>query len=133
VDDHPVILFDGVCNYCNAVVNFIIRQDKKNLLRFASLQSSAGQRLLKQYHLPTEQLNSFVFISKGRAYTRSTAGLMLYNHLPWYWKWVQLFRIIPPIFRNAVYDFVAKNRYKWFGKKDQCMVPAPELRQRFLD
>ena len=129
----PVILFDGVCNYCNGMVNFLIRKDKQRRFLFAPLQSNAGQELLGQFGLNTTQLDSFIFISDGKAYLRSTAGLKLYNQLPWYWKWTQLFWIVPRVIRDAVYNFIARNRYKWFGKRDQCMVPSAEVRERFLD
>lgn len=130
--ENPVILFDGVCNFCNGMVNFLIRQDRKGILRFAALQSSSGQRLLGQYGLPLQSFNSFVLIEGGKVYTSSTAGLRLYKHLPWYWQWTQLFWIIPPFLRNAVYDLIARNRYRWFGRKEQCLVPTAEVRERFL-
>jgi len=128
----PVILFDGVCNFCNAGINFIIRQDKKKIFRFAALQSDAGQNILKQYNLSTENFESFMLIDAGKVYHKSTAGLRVYGKLPWYWKWTQIFWIAPKFIRDAVYDFLARNRYKWFGKKDECMVPTPEIKNRFL-
>lgn len=115
------------------MVNFIIRQDKKKRFRFAALQSNAGQTLLHQYRIDWEKNDSFVIIDKGKAYMRSNASLRLYNQLPWYWKWTQLFWIFPVFIRDAVYSFIAKNRYKWFGKKEKCMIPGPEVRERFLD
>lgn len=130
---HPVILFDGVCNYCNAMINFIIKQDKKKKYLFATLQSNAGQKILQQWHLPVDSFESFLILDKGKLYSKSTAALRLYNQLPWYWKWTQLFWIFPRFFRDGIYNIIAKNRYKWFGKKDECMVPTPELRERFLD
>ena len=130
--EHPVILFDGVCNYCNSMVNFIIRQDKKKIFRFAALQSSIGQHLLKQYHLPISHLDSFVLIDKGKIYQRSAAGLRLYDQLPWYWKWLQVCWIVPKFLRDGVYDWFARNRYKWFGRKEQCMIPTSDVRERFL-
>lgn len=131
--DKPVILFDGVCNFCNASINFVIRQDKKNIFRFAPLQSNAGQQLAEKYFLPKENFETFILIDEGKVYTRSTAALKLLNLLPWYWKWLQLFWIVPRFLRDKVYDFVARNRYKWFGKKEVCMIPTPEMRSRFLD
>jgi predicted DCC family thiol-disulfide oxidoreductase YuxK len=128
----PVILFDGVCNFCNAGINFIIKQDKKKVFRFAALQSEAGQQLLRNHQLPTEGFESFVLLENGKAYQKSAAGLRVYGKLPWYWKWTQLAWIAPKFIRDAVYDFIARNRYKWFGKKDACMVPSPEIRSRFL-
>jgi predicted DCC family thiol-disulfide oxidoreductase YuxK len=128
----PIILFDGVCNFCSSMVNFIIRQDKKRVFRFAALQSEAGQKLLEQYHLPREKFDSFFLIDNGKAYKSSTAGLRLYGRLPWYWKWTQIFWIVPRFLRDAVYNLIARNRYRWFGKKESCMVPTPEVRARFL-
>ena len=132
VSDHPVILFDGVCNFCNGVVNFTIRQDKEGIFRFATLQSPAGQQLLQQYGLPAHSFDSFILIENSVVYKSSTAGLKLYNRLPWYWKWTQVFWVVPRVLRDAVYNLIARNRYKWFGKKEQCMVPTPELKSRFL-
>lgn len=128
----PIILFDGVCNFCNASINFIIRHDRKKLFRFAALQSETGQQILRQYSLPTESFGSFVLVEGGKVFLKSTAGLKVYNRLPWYWKWTQLGWIAPKFLRDAVYDLIAKNRYKWFGKKETCMLPAPEVRSRFL-
>jgi predicted DCC family thiol-disulfide oxidoreductase YuxK len=110
-----------------------LKQDKKGIFRFAPLQSEAGQKLLQQYHLSTEEFNSFVLIDKGKVYKKSTDSLRVMNGLPWYWKEAQILRIVPTAFRDAIYDFIAKNRYKWFGKKEQCMVPTPEIRTRFLN
>lgn len=130
--NHPVILFDGVCNFCNAGVNFIIKQDKKGIFRFAALQSEAGQKLLQLYHLPKEDFDSFVLVDKGKAYKRSSAGLKVYQRLSWYWQWTQLFWIVPKLVRDGVYNVIAKNRYRWFGKKEACMIPTPDVRSRFL-
>jgi predicted DCC family thiol-disulfide oxidoreductase YuxK len=132
-NDHPTILFDGVCNFCNAGINFIIKQDRKKVFRFATLQSEAGQKLSEQYRLPTKNFQSFVLIDKGKAYTKSTAGFKVYGQLPWYWKWTQLFWIVPRFITDAVYDFIARNRYKWFGKKESCIIPTADVRERFLD
>jgi predicted DCC family thiol-disulfide oxidoreductase YuxK len=130
--NHPVILFDGVCNFCNAGINFIIRQDKEKIFRFAALQSEVGQKLLKAYGLPTHSFESFVLIENGKVYQRSSAGLRVYGRLPWYWKWTQAGWIAPKFFRDAVYNFIAQNRYRWFGKKEECMIPSPEVKSRFL-
>jgi predicted DCC family thiol-disulfide oxidoreductase YuxK len=132
-EEKPVILFDGICNFCNAMVNFIIRQDKKNVFRFCALQSDSGKRLLEQYKINWKQTDSFVVIENGKAHQKSNAALKLYNRLPWYWKWTQLFWIVPKFIRDAVYNFIAKNRYSWFGKKEECMIPAKEVREKFLE
>ena len=132
MNENAIILFDGVCNFCNGAINFVLKQDKKGVFRFAPLQSEAGQRLLKQYNLSTAEFDSFVLIDNGKIYKKSSASLRVMNKLPWYWKEAQLLRLIPTPFRDAIYDFIAKNRYKWFGKKEQCMIPTPEMRNRFL-
>jgi len=130
--DNPVILFDGVCNFCNGAINFVLKQDKKEIFRFAPLQSEAGKKLLQQYNLSTKEFDSFVLIDNGKVYKKSAASLRVMNKLPWYWKEAQILWIVPGFIRNAIYDFIATNRYKWFGKKEQCMIPTPEMRSRFV-
>jgi predicted DCC family thiol-disulfide oxidoreductase YuxK len=132
MEQHPIILFDGVCNFCNGAINFIIKRDKKSLLRFAALQSDVGQKLLEQYHLKKDDFDSFVLLEEGKVYDKSTASLKVCSLLPWYWRWIQVLWIIPRSVRNVFYNIIAKNRYKWFGKKEQCMIPTPEQRRRFL-
>lgn len=132
MNENPIILFDGVCNFCNGAINFVLKQDKKGIFRFAPLQSETGQSLLNRYNLSTKEFDSFVLIDNGKVYKKSAASLQVMNKLPWYWKELQLLKIIPTAFRDAIYDFIAKNRYKWFGKKEQCMMPTPEMRNRFL-
>jgi predicted DCC family thiol-disulfide oxidoreductase YuxK len=133
MQEHPIILFDGVCNFCNGAINFLLKQDKKDVFRFATLQSAAGQKLLEQYHLSKEDFDSFVLIENGKAYQKSDASLRVMNKLAWYWKEVQVLQIVPRFLRDAIYDFVAGNRYKWFGKKDACMVPTHQMKKQFLD
>jgi predicted DCC family thiol-disulfide oxidoreductase YuxK len=127
-----IVLFDGVCNFCDASVQFIIRHDKTNSLKFASLQSSLGQRLIAQYNIPKET-DSVIFIEDGRAYVKSDAALRIAKYFGGIWKLIQVFTIVPSSVRNFFYDSIARNRYKWFGKKDACMIPTPEQRERFLD
>lgn len=129
---HPIVLFDGVCNFCNGAVNFLIRQDVGARLRFAALQSAAGQQLLQQYGLPQTSFASFVLIKNGQVYQKSDAVLQLIAYLPWYWQWPKGGALLPTAVRNGLYDFIARNRYKWFGQKDSCMVPTAEIRSRFL-
>ena len=131
--DHPVILFDGVCNLCNSSVQFVIRRDKKGSFRFASLQGRSGQQYLQQYHLPVDDFNSFVLIENNKVYTRSTAAQRVARQLGGGWKLLYGFIVIPRFIRDAMYNLVAKNRYRWFGKKEACMIPSPELKARFLD
>lgn len=130
---HPVILFDGLCNLCSGTVQFIIRHDKKRLFRYASLQSPFGQAMLQQFGLPTAELNSFILLQNGRVYTKSTGALRLARKLAGLYKLLYVFIVIPPFIRNAVYNYVAENRYKWLGKKEACWIPTPELRALFWD
>jgi predicted DCC family thiol-disulfide oxidoreductase YuxK len=127
-----VILFDGVCNYCNAMVNFVIRKDRKGEIKFAAMQSPAGRALLIQHGIDPDNLRSFVFIDGDKVYERSDGMIAVARYLPGIWKAGTALRILPRGLRNSLYDFVAKNRYKWFGKKEQCMIPTPEVRSRFL-
>lgn len=127
----PIILFDGVCNLCNGAVSFVMKQDRKKVFKFASLQSEAAQQLLRE-HGDLKKLDSFILLEDSKLFQKSIAALNVLKQFPWYWQWAQVFWIVPRFIRDAMYDFIAKNRYKWFGKKDQCMLPAPELKDRFL-
>lgn len=131
--DSPIILFDGVCNLCNKSVQFIIRHDTKKNYRFASLQSKSGQNLLQQYKIPQTQYQSIVLIENNQAYTQSTAALKVAKNLNGPVKLFTVFNIVPPAIRNTVYNFIARNRYKWFGKKESCMVPTVDVKARFLN
>jgi predicted DCC family thiol-disulfide oxidoreductase YuxK len=114
------------------MVNFVIRHDKKKIFRFAALQSEAGQKLLEEYGLAGKNFDSFVLIKDGVAYQKSTAGLVAWSHLPWYMQYMKIFWLVPKFLRDRVYDFIAANRYKWFGKKESCMIPSDDVRSRFL-
>lgn len=127
-----IILFDGVCNFCNSTINRIIRNDKKNLFRFAPLQSRFGEKMLKHYNIDTAKTDSIVYIENGKAYIKSSAALRVARKMRGLYPLLFGFIIIPPFLRNIVYDFIARNRYKWFGKKESCMVPTPEVRQKFI-
>ena len=129
----PIILFDGVCNYCNSIVNFIISQDKRAKFVFAPLQSAPGQQLLQQHNLPSTDFDSFVLIDNHKTYLRSSASLHVFKKLPWYWQWTQIFWIVPARVRDAIYNLVARNRYKWYGKKESCMIPTPVVKVRFIE
>ncbi len=129
----PLILFDGVCNFCNGAVNFTIKKDKQAVIQFAPLQSEKGRMFLRQYNLPLEEMRSFIFIEDGKVYTRSTAALRVCRYLKGLWPLCYGLIIVPGFIRDGIYNWIAKNRYKWFGKKEQCMVPTPELRSRFLN
>jgi predicted DCC family thiol-disulfide oxidoreductase YuxK len=127
-----IILFDGVCNLCNRSVQFIIKRDKKKLFRFASLQGETGQEILRRFGLPADDLNSFIFLENDKIYTRSTGALRMLKALGGGWKLLYGFIIVPRFIRDAVYNWIARNRYKWYGKKDECMIPTPALKERFL-
>lgn len=131
--NQSVILFDGVCNLCNSAVNFVITRDKKNLIQFAPLQSKTGHALLENHKMVTEEMKSFIFIENGIPYTRSTAALKVCRYLNGLWPLLFCFIIVPRFVRDGIYDWIAKNRYKWFGQKNECMVPTPELQSKFLN
>jgi len=130
---NSIILFDGICNLCNNAVQFIISHDPDEKFLFASLQSKAGQQLLKQFNLPLENFNSFLLLQESKVYDKSTGALKVAAQIKGAWKFLYIFIIIPKSIRDAVYNWIAKNRYNWFGKKDSCMVPTPELMRRFLN
>ena len=131
--NNKIVLFDGICNICNSSVQFIIKQDKKKRFRFASLQGKFGQEFLKKYDLPADNFNSFILVEEEKIYTRSTGALRMLKHLGGGWSLFYAFIILPKFIRDGVYNWIARNRYKWFGKKNECMIPTPDLRTRFLD
>lgn len=129
-----LILFDGVCNLCNSSVNFIIKRDKKNTFLFTPLQSHLGKQIIKEYNIDTNKTDSILlYIPKKGITYKSTAALKVASHLGFPVKILSVFLIIPTFIRNWIYDFIAKNRYKWFGKKETCMMPSPELKSKFLE
>lgn len=133
MENNPIILFDGVCNFCNNAVNFVIKRDKHAQIKFSVLQSEYAKKLMVQHGLITFSLDTFIFIDKGRLYQRSTAALKVCKYLNGLWPLCYGFIIVPTFMRDALYKLISRNRYRWFGKKDQCMVPTPELKQRFID
>jgi predicted DCC family thiol-disulfide oxidoreductase YuxK len=130
---HGIILFDGVCNLCNRVVQFIIPRDSNRYFYYAALQSNVGQQLLKQYHLSSMEINTVILIQNGKLYTKSTAALLVARKLPGLWPILVIFILIPRFIRDPIYDWVARNRYKWFGQKSECMMPTAETKMRFLE
>ena len=128
-----LILFDGVCNLCNSSVLYVIKHDKANRFMFAPLQSEAGQHIINNYDLDTSKTDSILLYSSENGLSiKSTAALQIAKHLGFPRNLMVLFFIVPPFIRNWVYDFVARNRYKWYGKKEACMIPTPELKAKFL-
>lgn len=130
--DKPILLFDGVCNLCNGFVQFIIKRDPKATFRFTALQSEAGQQLLQEANLPTKELSTVVLWENGKFYTHSDVPLRVVRHLSFGWRVFIIFKILPKFIRDSIYNWVAQNRYRWFGKKESCMIPTPELKARFL-
>lgn len=130
--EKKIVLFDGVCNFCNSSVNFIIDRDKHNRFKFAALQTEAGQELLRKHNLPMEDFDTFIFIEGDKYYERSTAALRVVRDFPGLWKLLYAFIIVPPFIRDIFYNIIAKNRYKWFGKRNECRMPTPELKEKFL-
>lgn len=128
-----IMLIDGLCDLCGHTVTFTVRRDPKNRIQFAALQSPAGQRILNQHHLPTSDFKSFVLIENGKAYTKSTAALKYFKKLSLPWPLLYAFIVLPKPIRDFFYDIVARNRYRWFGRSEQCLVPSPELKSRFLE
>lgn len=127
-----IILFDGVCNFCDSSVNFIIDRDKKNIFKFAALQSEKGQELLDYFKLPKDDFDSFIFVANNKAYKKSSAALEISKRLGGLWIVFYPLVIIPKFIRDFLYSLIAKNRYRLFGKKDACRIPTPEFKQKFL-
>jgi predicted DCC family thiol-disulfide oxidoreductase YuxK len=131
--DRPILLYDGVCNLCNGVTRFVIRHDPApGRFRFAALQSELGLQILREHGLKRDIVDSFVMIEGERVHLRSTAGLCVLRRLGFPWSLLYACIAVPRPLRDAVYDWVARNRYRWFGRQDDCVVPTPEIRSRFL-
>ena len=128
-----IILFDGICNLCNQSVQFVIEHDDKNQFQFASLQSDFGQNFLKENNLDASKFDSVVFIEDDKFYTKSSAALKISKYLDGITSWLTIFMIVPKPLRDMVYSFIAKNRYRWFGKQESCRLPTPELKAKFLE
>jgi len=130
--EKKIILFDGVCNLCNGSVVFIIKRDKKDVFRFAALQSEIGQELISKLKIDTSKTDSIILVTNDSYASKSTAALKIARELSGGYPLLYAFMIIPVFIRNFVYDIIAKNRYRWFGKKESCMIPTPELKAKFL-
>ena len=128
-----LVCFDGVCNLCNGAVQWIIQRDEKRVFRFASLQSELGREVLDSLHEDEKTLDSVLLVHKGKVFSRSDAALQICHLLGGWYALLAWARMIPRFLRDPLYDWVARNRYRWFGKREECMIPTPELRERFLD
>lgn len=132
--DKKIILFDGVCNLCNNAVLFIIKNDKKDLFRFVALQSAVGEKIIAHIGVDLQKMDSIILYEPGIAYYyKSEAALKIASQLGSFYPLLAVFTILPAAFSNLVYDWIARNRYKWFGKKENCMIPTPELKSKFLE
>ncbi len=132
-DNQHIILFDGVCNLCNTSVQFVINRDPKHRFNYAPLQGDTAKDLLAISGSPGLDLDSVVLVEDGKVYDRSTAALRIARKLTGGWPLLYGFIIVPKFIRDGVYNWIAKNRYRWFGKQDSCMIPTPELKSLFLD
>lgn len=133
MQEKPLILFDGVCNLCSGAVQFVLKRDPGNIFQFASLQGETGRALLLERGRASDALSSIILLDNGKIHTRSTAALRIARRLSGAWPLLYAFIVIPPFIRDAVYDLIARNRYKWFGKKQECWIPGPQWKDRFLD
>lgn len=127
-----IVLFDGVCNLCNHSVQYIIKRDKESKIYYAPLQSDIGNKILTANHLSTKEFNTFIYVNEGKIYTKSDAALEVAKVLSWPTRLLHYLKIIPRFIRDGVYDFVSRNRYKWLGRRESCMIPTPELKSKFL-
>lgn len=130
--EHKIILYDGVCNLCNGAVTFVIKRDKKDVFKFAALQSEIGQEIISKFKIDTSKVDSIILITGERHYEKSAAALQIAENLSGAYPLLSIFLVVPKIIRDGVYDYIAKNRYKWFGKRESCMVPSERLRGKFL-
>ncbi|QDU96119.1 hypothetical protein Pla8534_39380 [Lignipirellula cremea] len=128
----PIVIFDGLCSFCSASVQFILKNDVRGKIRFAPAQSELGRTLLAKHGLDPDDAQSFLLIKADKAYVRSDAALEIARDLGW-WRWLRIFRILPRGLRDAMYSLVARNRYRWFGRRDTCLIPTPEQRSRFIE
>lgn len=133
-ENKKIILFDGVCNLCDASVQFIIKHDKKDVFRFVAIQSELGQQIIKYLGIDTSKTDSIILYEPGIAYYfKAEAALRIAKDLKSWHSILYIFIKVPNGIKNGVYDFIARNRYKWYGKKETCMIPTPELKEKFLD
>jgi len=128
-----VIFFDGVCNLCNASVQFAIEHDKHDIFKFTALQGNYAKAILPKFNIDLERINSIILVENDRLYTKSSAALRIAKKLNGFWPMLYAFMIIPKFIRDWFYDIIAKNRYKWWGKQESCWVPTPELKEKFYD
>jgi predicted DCC family thiol-disulfide oxidoreductase YuxK len=128
-----IVFFDGYCNLCSSMVQFIIKRDHRNYFKFAALQSDFAKTKLAEFKIDQDQKETFILLEGNQLFTRSTAALNVVKKLNSLWPLLYVLIIIPPVIRNFVYSYVARNRYNWFGKKESCWIPTKDLKSKFLD
>ena len=131
--DHPIILFEGICNFCHSALPFVLRRDPESKFRFATLQSAMAHGLLSTRKFPASDLSSFVLIENNKIFIRSTAALKVCRHLSGLWPLLYGLIVVPRFIRDGVSNWVDRTRYQWFGKRDTCMIPTSDLKSRFLN
>lgn len=131
--NNPIILFDGVCNMCSGIVLFVIKRDPEGIFRYAPLQSQAGKSLLERFNLPIDELHSLILVEGDRCYKKSTAALRVAKRMKGLWPVLYPLVLVPRPIRDFIYDLIARNRYRWFGRRDECLAPTPDVRSRFLE
>lgn len=131
-DYSNIILFDGMCNFCNSSVNFIIRRDKKNKFKFAHLQSETARKITDELNIPIQSFDSIILIKNKNYYTKFTAVINIFNEFSGIWRLIYVTKLLPVSVRDFPYDIIARIRYKWFGKKEECIIPSGNIREKFL-
>jgi predicted DCC family thiol-disulfide oxidoreductase YuxK len=132
IEDRNIIIFDGICNFCNGAINFILKRDKNELYKFAPMQSEAGKMLIKKYNAQLDGIETFLLIKSSKTYIKTEAAFEVIKDLPGGWKYLRILRVIPLSIRDWMYTKFAMNRYKLFGKRTACIIPTKETRNRFL-
>lgn len=133
MDNRHIVIFDGVCNFCNGAVNFIIKRDPNSRFVFTPMQSPIGQELIEQYGAAMVGVDTFLLVKDGQCFERTDAALEITKDLSGLWHWFRVLKILPKPFRDYFYRLFARNRYKLFGKRETCMVPTADVRERFLE
>src|SRR5690554_106036 len=131
-EPREIVVFDGICSFCSGAVQFILKYDVDGRLAFAPMQSRAGRELLEAHGLDPADVQTFLFVRGSKAFVRSDAALEIAGYLP-HWRWLRFFRFVPRPVRDVAYSIIARNRYRWFGRREVCFIPPPEDRHRFLD
>ena len=127
-----IIIFDGNCNFCSRWVLFIISRDGYDRFRFTASQMPAAKHILEKYNVTDDVINTFILVEDDHVYARTAGILRIFKNLPGLWPALYIFRIVPPFLRDPVYNFIARNRYKWFGKREECFVPDEKMKSKFL-